>query len=173
MNKGNFVTGKHQTSTRFNRTQELGRRRFNKNRLESTEFHKVQKGLTPVLTPGGMWFPQVNTHERHAAVMRIVANRRKWQRKLKREGESELPPFHQNLLIPLDFSRLRQIVIKLGSRLLTEVFQFDCHLDIPTKRARRLGPKDVRTIFGPPSVQFKRLVAARVSVGATPDAALM
>jgi hypothetical protein len=98
------------------------------------------------------------------AVMRIVANRRKWQRKLKREGESELPPFHQNLLIPLDFSRLRQIVIKLGSRLLTEGLQFDCHLDIPTKRARRLGPKDVRTIFGPPSVQFKRLVAARVSV---------
>ena len=33
---------------------------------------------------------------------------------LKREGESELAPFDQKLLIPLDLSRLWQIVIKLG-----------------------------------------------------------
>ena len=32
------------------------------------------------------------------------------QIQLKREGESELAPFDQNLLIPLDLSRLRQIV---------------------------------------------------------------
>jgi hypothetical protein len=37
-----------------------------------------------------------------------------------REGESELIAFDQNLLIPLDFSRLRQIVIRSVSRLLTE-----------------------------------------------------
>jgi hypothetical protein len=55
--------------------------------------------------------------------MRIVANRSKWQRKLKREGESELSPFHQNFLIPLDFSRLRLIVVKLGSRLIAEGLQ--------------------------------------------------
>jgi hypothetical protein len=35
---------------------------------------------------------------------------------MKREGESELAPFDQNLLIPVDLSRLRQIVIKLVSR---------------------------------------------------------
>jgi hypothetical protein len=39
---------------------------------------------------------------------------------VKREGESELAPFDQNLLISLDLSRLRQIMIKLVSRLLTE-----------------------------------------------------
>jgi len=50
----------------------------------------------------------------------MVMNGGKWERKLKREGESELAPFDQNLLIPLDLSRLRQIVIKLVSRLLTE-----------------------------------------------------
>jgi len=44
----------------------------------------------------------------------------KVKKRLRREGESELAPFDQNLLIPLDLSRLRQIVIKLVSRLLTE-----------------------------------------------------
>jgi pimeloyl-ACP methyl ester carboxylesterase len=38
----------------------------------------------------------------------------------KFECTFELAPFDQNLLIPLDLSRLRQIVIKLVSRLLTE-----------------------------------------------------
>jgi hypothetical protein len=52
--------------------------------------------------------------------MRIVMNGGKGRQKLKREGESELTPFDQNWLIPLDLSRLRQIVIKLVSRLLTE-----------------------------------------------------
>jgi len=52
--------------------------------------------------------------------MRIVMNCGKWRQKLKREGESELAPFDQNLVIPLDLSRLRQIVIKLIARLLTE-----------------------------------------------------
>ena len=59
-------------------------------------------------------------HGSHVGVMRMVMNGGKWQRKLKREGESELAPFDQNLLISLDLSRLRQIVIKLVSRLLTE-----------------------------------------------------
>ena len=42
------------------------------------------------------------------------------EQKLKREGGIDLIPFDQNLLIPLDLSRLRQIVIKSVSRLLTE-----------------------------------------------------
>jgi hypothetical protein len=46
-----------------------------------------------------------NKSECHVGVMRIVMNRGKWQQKLKREGESELSPFDQNLLIPLDLSR--------------------------------------------------------------------
>jgi len=52
--------------------------------------------------------------------MRMVMNGGKWERKVKREGESELAPFDQNLLISLDLSQLRQIVISLVSRLLTE-----------------------------------------------------
>jgi len=37
-----------------------------------------------------------------------------------------LAPFDQNLLIPLDLSRLRQIVIiKSGTRLLTEMLEFE------------------------------------------------
>jgi hypothetical protein len=39
---------------------------------------------------------------------------------MKREDESYLSPFDQNLLIPLNLSGLRQIVIKLVARLLTE-----------------------------------------------------
>ncbi len=38
-------------------------------------------------------------------------------------NEDELATFDQNLLIPLDLSRLRQIVIKLVSRLLTEMLE--------------------------------------------------
>ena len=56
----------------------------------------------------------------HVGVMRMVTNGGKWRLRLKREGESQLAPFDQNLLIPLDLSRLRQLVLKLGSRLLTE-----------------------------------------------------
>src|SRR6266481_5505686 len=58
-----------------------------------------------------------------AVSCRCHANGDEWQQmvmNLRREGESELAPFDQNLLIPLDLSRLRQIVIKLVSRLLTE-----------------------------------------------------
>jgi hypothetical protein len=53
----------------------------------------------------------------------MVMNGGKARQKLKREGESELGPFDQNLLIPLDLSRLRQIAIKLVSRLLTEMLE--------------------------------------------------
>jgi hypothetical protein len=31
----------------FNRVQRVGRKRFNKNQLESTEFHKLQQPLSP------------------------------------------------------------------------------------------------------------------------------
>ena len=40
---------KHTVSTRFNRLQQADRKRFNKNPLGSTEFHKVQQALTPGL----------------------------------------------------------------------------------------------------------------------------
>src|SRR6266478_2905264 len=58
---------------------------------------------------------------------------------MKREGESELAPFDQNLLIPLDLSRLRQIVIKLVSRLLTNLKTVESAPLIPKKR-RFSGP---------------------------------
>src|SRR6266478_9392583 len=58
---------------------------------------------------------------------------------MKREGESELAPFDQNLLIPLDLSRLRQIVIKLVSRLLTNFKTVESAPLIPKKR-RFSGP---------------------------------
>ena len=58
--------------------------------------------------------------ECHASVMRIVTNGGKGRQKLIREGESELAPFDQNLLNPFDFARLRQLVMNLVSRLLTE-----------------------------------------------------
>src|ERR1019366_3025167 len=41
-------------------------------------------------------------------------------------------------------------------RLLTEGSGFGCRLDIPTKCAQWRSPKDVRTTFGPTSVQFER-----------------
>jgi hypothetical protein len=56
----------------------------------------------------------------HVGVMRIVMNGGNRRLKLKSEGEPELTPFDQNLLISIDLSRLRQIVIELVSRLLTE-----------------------------------------------------
>src|SRR5467141_2271052 len=51
----------------------------------------------------------------------------------KDEGESELAPFDQNLLISLDLSQLRQIVISLVSRLLTEVLEV--RILVPTKKS--------------------------------------
>jgi hypothetical protein len=71
----------------------------------------------------------------HVGVMRIAMNGGNWQQKLKGEGESGFPRFVQNLLIPFDLSRLRQIAIGLVTRLLTE------------------GLDDL--IFGQTSVQFK------------------
>ena len=44
------------TSTRFNRVQQAGRKRFNKNHLETTGFHRFQQALSPGSGPGGRWF---------------------------------------------------------------------------------------------------------------------
>ena len=60
------------------------------------------------------------------------ANRDEWQQKVTKTGESELVPFDQNLLIPVDLSRLRQIVIKLVSRLLTERLLVRVSSRVPT-----------------------------------------
>jgi len=48
----NFVTAK---APEFNRVQQAGRKRFNKNHLESTEFYRVQQGLASGSGPGGRW----------------------------------------------------------------------------------------------------------------------
>ena len=42
----------YQTSTRFNRVQQAGRKRFNKNHLESTKFDRVQQALASGSGPG-------------------------------------------------------------------------------------------------------------------------
>src|SRR5712692_8873454 len=55
--------------------------------------------------------------------MRGAMNSGKSRTKTEKRRKIELLPFHQNSLNPLDLSRLRQIVIKSGSRLLTEGFQ--------------------------------------------------
>src|SRR5260370_3473903 len=52
--------------------------------------------------------------------MRMMMNRDKKRSKTEKRRRIDLIPFDQNLLIPLDLSRLRQIVIKSVSRLLTE-----------------------------------------------------
>ena len=59
-------------------------------------------------------------------------------------GRSQSSPFDQNLLIPLDFARLRQMVIKLVSRLLTEMLEVRILPGEPTPFSRR----EVRTFSG-------------------------
>jgi len=49
-------------------------------------------------------------------------------------------------------------------RLLTEGLQIQGYPDNPTKRPRLCSPNDVRTTFGPTSVQLKGLVAPRDSM---------
>jgi len=56
----------------------------------------------------------------HAGVMQIAISRAKWRTKTDKGRRIRLVPFCHNLLLPLDLSRLRQLVINLVSRLLTE-----------------------------------------------------
>jgi hypothetical protein len=49
----------HQSSTGFNRLQQAGRKRFNKNQLEATKFNSVQQGLAPGSGPGGRWLKSI------------------------------------------------------------------------------------------------------------------
>ena len=87
-------------------------------------------------------------HRCHTSVMRIVMNGGKSRQKLKREDESWLAPFDQNLLISLDLSRLRQIVIKLVSRLLTEMLEVRILPGEPTP----LSYSELRTFSGNPAL---------------------
>jgi hypothetical protein len=52
--------------------------------------------------------------------MQIVMNRGKWRLRTEKRRQIWFGRFYQYLLIPFDLSRLRQIVISLVTRLLTE-----------------------------------------------------
>jgi hypothetical protein len=56
----------------------------------------------------------------HTGVMEIELNCAKRRTKTEKRRQIRFARFHQNLLNPLDLSRLRQIMIKLLSGLLTE-----------------------------------------------------
>jgi hypothetical protein len=70
---------------------------------------------------------------------------------------SELGPFDQNLLIPLNFARLRQLVIKLVSRLLTEMLEVRILPGEPTP----LSCRELRT-FSLPSRD--EMSSARIAI---------
>jgi hypothetical protein len=61
-----------------------------------------------------------DTIEGHVGVMQIAIDRAKWRTKTDEGRRIRLVPFCHNLLIPLDLSRPRQLLINLVSRLLTE-----------------------------------------------------
>jgi len=44
----------------------------------------------------------------------------KYQQTVTKEGENDSSPFHRNLLISFDYGQLRQVLVKLVVRLLTE-----------------------------------------------------
>jgi hypothetical protein len=52
--------------------------------------------------------------------MQLVINRTELEVKTNNRRRIRLVPYCQNLLIPLDLSRLRQLVINVVSRMLTE-----------------------------------------------------
>jgi hypothetical protein len=62
---------KHRNATRCNTVQQASRNRFNKNHLESPQFHKFQLDLASGSGPGGRWFKSIRLDCDPAAIRNL------------------------------------------------------------------------------------------------------